>query len=117
MNDSISREEAIEPKWILVSERLPKDRDWYLGIFKELDTGWINPIPFICTYVGHPTRITTKDFWMLKEHDDEKEFGFEYYHNLACFAWMPLPNFCPNEYLRNDEEAINDPKRRNAASE
>ena len=85
-------EKGKEEKWIPVSDRLPEYRDWYLGIFKEPDTGWINPIPFICDYVGHPTKITTKDFWILKEHDDEKEFGFVYYHNLTCVAWMPLPN-------------------------
>ena len=28
-----------ETRWIPVSEKLPNDRDWYLGIFKEPDTG------------------------------------------------------------------------------
>lgn len=80
-----------EQRWIPVTERLPEDRDWYLGIFKELDTGWINPIPFICDYVGHKTSITTNDLWILKEHEDVEGFGFEYYKGLVCVAWMPLP--------------------------
>lgn len=77
-------------KWIPVSERLPKDRDWYLGIFKEPDTGWINPIPFICDYVGKETKATTKECWILKECTDREEH-IDYYFNLECVAWMPLP--------------------------
>ena len=79
-----------QTKWILVSERLPEDRDWYLGIFKESDTGWINPIPFICYYVGKETKATTKDYWILRGLTDEDDC-VEYYYNLECVAWMPLP--------------------------
>ena len=50
-----------EPRWIPVNEKLPNDRDWYLGIFKEPDTGWINPLPFICDYVGRETKATTRN--------------------------------------------------------
>jgi hypothetical protein len=77
--------------WIPCSERLPEDRDWYLGIFKELDTGWINPIPYICDYVGHETKATTKDYWILKDCTDRDEH-IDYYFNLECVAWQPLPN-------------------------
>lgn len=76
-------------KWIPVSERLPKDRDWYLGIFKEPDTGWINPLPFICDYVGSETKATTKGYWILRGFTDRDEH-IDYYFNLECVAWMPL---------------------------
>ena len=78
-------------RWIPVSERLPKERDWYLGIFKEADTGWINPIPFICDYLlGKKTKATTKEGWILKGFTDRDEYS-DYYFNLECVAWMPLP--------------------------
>lgn len=77
-------------KWIPVSERLPKDRDWYLGIFKEHDTGWINPLPFVCDYVGEETKATTKEFWILHGFTDTDNPN-GYYKNLDCVAWQPLP--------------------------
>jgi hypothetical protein len=79
-----------EPRWIPVSEKLPNDRDWYLGIFKEPDTGWINPLPFICDYVGRETKATTKEHWILLGFTDRDEH-IDYYFNLECVAWMPLP--------------------------
>lgn len=80
-----------EPRWISVSEKLPNDRDWYLGIFKEPDTGWINPLPFICDYVGRETKATTKEFWILRGFTDRDYKECDYYFNLECVAWMPLP--------------------------
>lgn len=77
-------------KWIPVSERLPEERDWYLGIFKEPDTGWINPIPYICDYVGVETVITTKEYWILNGYTD-RDKHIDYYYNLECVAWCPLP--------------------------
>ena len=80
-----------EQKWIPCNERLPEERDWYLGIFKEPDTGWINPTPFICDYLlGTKTKATTKEGWILKGHTDREEY-IDYYFNLECVAWMPLP--------------------------
>ena len=80
-----------EQRWIPCNERLPEERDWYLGIFKEPDTGWINPIPFICDYLlGTKTKATTKEGWILKGHTDREEY-IDYYFNLECVAWMPLP--------------------------
>ena len=76
-----------EQRWIPVSERLPENRDWVLGIFQEVDTGWINPIPFVCDYVGKKTPITTQDNWLLKLVDEPHP----YYERLHCIAWMPLP--------------------------
>ena len=90
-----------EPQWIPCSERLPEERDWYLGIFKEPDTGWINPIPFICDYLlGTKTKATTKEGWILKGHTDREEY-IDYYFNLECVAWMPLPE--PYKERRTDE--------------
>lgn len=77
---------SVQP-WIPVTERLPKNREWVLGVFQEGDTGWINPIPFICDYVGTKTPITTQDNWLLKMVDEPHP----YYEKLHCIAWMPLP--------------------------
>ena len=80
-----------ESRWISCSERLPEKRDWYLGIFEEPDTGWINPLPFICDYLlGKKTKATTKEGRILKECTDREEH-IDYYFNLKCVAWMPLP--------------------------
>ena len=80
----------LQQRWISVSEDTPKKRDWYLGIFKEPDTGWINPLPFICDYVGKETKATTKEGWILRGFTDREEY-IDYYFNLECVAWMPLP--------------------------
>ncbi len=83
--------DAVEQTTLIpVSERLPKDRNWYLGIFKEPDTGWINPLPFVCDYVGTETKATTKEYWILHGFTDRDEH-IDYYFNLECVAWMPLP--------------------------
>lgn len=76
--------------WIRTEARLPDERDWYLGIFQEADTGWINPIPFICDYVGRLTKATTKEGWIIKECTDGDN-PLDYFLNLKCLAWMPLP--------------------------
>lgn len=82
---------TIDVGWIPCSERLPEERDWYLGIFEEPDTGWINPLPFICDYLlGTKTKVTTKEGWILRGFTDREEY-IDYYFNLECVAWMPLP--------------------------
>lgn len=90
-----------ENRWIPVTKKLPKDRDWYLGIFKEPDTGWVNPLPYICDYVGHETAATTKEYWILRGFTDRDEH-IDYYFNLECVKWMPLPS--SYSYERGDEE-------------
>ena len=78
-----------ERRWIPVTEALPEEKDWYLGIFKESDTGYCISVPFVCYYAGRKTMITTKDYWILRGYDDI--YFSEYYRNLECAAWMPLP--------------------------
>lgn len=78
--------------WIKADKELPKERDWYLGIFRESDTGWINPIPYICEYRGKVSNHTTKDGWTLKGLTDEpSNVSHEYYRNHECVAWTYLP--------------------------
>ena len=87
--------------WIEASKELPKERDWYLGVFQEADTGWINPLPFICDYVGQVTLFTTKEGWILHNCTDNIDtynctdnidtYTDNYYKELKCVAWMPLP--------------------------
>lgn len=83
---------SVMPKqwWIPCSERLPMSRDWYLGIFKEPDTGWINPIPYVCDYASAITSATTYEGWIL-HHCTDQDMPYEYYKELQCVAWMPLP--------------------------
>ena len=90
--DYLKQIPSVLPKtnWISVSEKLPHDRDWHLGIFKEPYTNWINPVPFICDYVGSETKATTKEYWILRGFTDIDE-PCDYYLNLECVAWMPLP--------------------------
>lgn len=78
-----------EQRWIPVTDGFPEKRDWYLGIFKDPDTGWINHTLFICDYVGKETKATTKEGWILKDCTDRDEH-IDYYFNLECVAWRPL---------------------------
>lgn len=75
--------------WIPVSERLPNDRDWCLGIFQEPDTGFVG-IPYICDYVGKVTKGTTNEGWILRQCTDV-DSASDYFRNLICIAWRPLP--------------------------
>lgn len=79
------------PRWTPVSEGKPTDRGWYLGIFREPNTGWVSPLPFVCDYVGKETKTTTKEFWILRGFTDADDPA-DYYKNLECVKWMPLPD-------------------------
>ncbi len=79
------------PRWTYVETGLPNDRDWYLGIFREPDTGWVDPLPFVCDYVGKETKATTKDFWILRGFTDV-DYPADYYKKLECVKWMPMPD-------------------------
>ena len=77
--------------WIPCSERLPKERDWYLAVFEEVDTGFIG-IPYIADYLmGSHTKFTTEDGWIIRNCSDREDESAEYYKNLRCVAWQPLP--------------------------
>lgn len=77
--------------WIPCSERLPKERDWYLTIFQEVDTGFIG-IPYIADYLmGKHTQYTTDDGWIIKNCTDVQNESTDYYKKLRCVAWQPLP--------------------------
>ena len=77
-------------EWIETKDRLPIERDWYLGVFKEPDTGWVNPLPFVCDYVGRKTKATTDEGWIIRNCTDVDN-PHEYYQKLVCVAWTLLP--------------------------
>ena len=76
-------------EWIPVSERLPDNRDWCLGLFKEPDTDFIG-IPYVCDYVGEVTKGTTNEGWILSHCTDVDNVS-DYFRNIICVAWQPLP--------------------------
>lgn len=77
--------------WIPCSERLPEERDWYLAVFEEVDTGFIG-LPYIADYLmGSHTKFTTEDGWIIRNCSDTEDGSAEYYKNLRCVAWQPLP--------------------------
>ena len=79
--------------WILCSERLPEKRSWYLALFKESSTGFVG-LPYIADYLmGNHTNWTTKDGWIIKDCTDSDKAN-EYFKDLECVAWQPLPNPC-----------------------
>lgn len=91
--------EKEERGWIKTSVQLPDDRDWYLGIFQETNTGWINPIPFVCCYFGRQTPGTTKEGWIIKECTDITNPS-KYFLILHCVAWTHLPE--PYEHTEKE---------------
>ena len=77
--------------WIPCSERLPEERDWYLAVFEEVDTGFIG-LPYIAEYLmGKHTIFTTEDGWIIHNCTDREDVSSEYYKKLRCVAWQPLP--------------------------
>ena len=79
--------------WILCSEKLPEKRSWYLALFKESSTGFVG-LPYIADYLmGNHTNWTTKDGWIIKDCTDSDKAN-EYFKDLECVAWQPLPNPC-----------------------
>lgn len=87
-----------EPKWIPVSERLPKEREWYLAVFKEIDTEY-QLIPRVADYIGGG-----ENKWRLI---DEDGLAQEYRDILECVAWMPLPKpYKPESEEEDDKRRI-----------
>ena len=76
-------------KWIPCEERLPSDRDWYLAVFQEADTGF-QLVPMIAEYIGSITKGTTEEGWSIAHCTDE-DYAPEYYKKLKCVAWTKLP--------------------------
>lgn len=77
--------------WIPCNERLPKERDWCLAVFEEVDTGFIG-IPYIAEYLmGNHAIATTEDGWIIHNCTDIENEYTEYYKKLRCVAWQPLP--------------------------
>ena len=79
-------------KWIPVSEKLPKEREWYLAVFKEKDTAY-QLIPRVADYIGRG-----ENKWQII---DEEGLCKEYRDILECIAWMPLPK--PYETQESEE--------------
>lgn len=90
--------ERPQGEWIPVSERLPDNRDWCLGLFKEPDTDFIG-VPYICDYVGEVTKGTTNEGWILR-HCTDVGMASDYFRNLICIAWQPLPE----PYMEGEQE-------------
>lgn len=73
--------------WIPCSERLPSERDWYLAVFKEPDTDFVL-VPRVAEHIGETTEATTNEGWLIIDLEDNM---CDYYKELSCIAWMPLP--------------------------
>ena len=77
-----------EKGWIPVSERLPEERDWFLAVFRELDTGY-QLIPRVAEFINRPDdEHATSDGWHIIDFFEGPK---EYIKLLKCVAWMPLP--------------------------
>lgn len=77
-----------ENGWIPVSERLPEERDWFLAVFRELDTGY-QLIPRVAEFINRPDdEHATSDGWRIIDFFEGPK---EYIKLLKCVAWMPLP--------------------------
>lgn len=74
-------------EWIPCSEQLPSERDWYLAVFREIDTGF-QLIPRVADNIGFVKEDTTSDGWQFVDGD---HIPTEYLHNLKCVAWQRLP--------------------------
>lgn len=74
--------------WIPVSERLPEERDWFLAVFRELDTGF-QLIPRVAEFINRPDdEHATSDGWRIIDFFERPK---EYIKLLKCVAWMHLP--------------------------
>ena len=76
--------------WIPVEDGLPEDREWYLTLFKEPETGFIG-LPYIADYLGRKTKTTTNEGWIIRNCTDNDMENCDYYKNLESVAWRPLP--------------------------
>lgn len=73
--------------WIDANDRLPTERDWYLGIFK--DEFGTKTISIVCDYIGKVTEATTIDGWILGHITDVADCD-DYYKKCRCYRWTYL---------------------------
>ena len=78
--DKVTKALLEQTRWIPCSERLPEERNWYLAVFREKDTGF-QLIPRVADYRGENTWDIIDNNILVKEYRDI----------LECVAWMPLP--------------------------
>ena len=69
-----------QTRWIPVSERLPKDHDWYVIVVKEKSTGY--------QYIPRIASHNHDNCWSIIDTEDANK---EWLDDLECIAWMPLP--------------------------
>lgn len=67
-------------KWIPVTERLPKDHDWYLVVVREKSTGY-QYIPRVASH------LSGNDWCLIDTEDANKEWLAD----LECIAWTFIP--------------------------
>lgn len=90
--------------WISVEDGLPEDREWYLTLFKEPETGFIG-LPYIADYLGRKTKTTTNEGWIIRNCTDNDMENCDYYKNLEGVAWRPLPDpYRPERSDNHDRE-------------
>ena len=96
--DKYKEDLDLTDRWNIIHTEadLPKERDWYLGVFKEPDTDFIG-LPYICDYVGRVTKGTTNEGWILRHCTDIDNVS-NYFRNLVCVAWKPLPKFFSDDF-------------------
>lgn len=106
---------TFETRWIDVLEAVinklreldwhtgtPTEREWVLGIFREADTGWINPVPFVCEYLqGLKTKGTTEEGWIIKNCTDIDQ-PCDYYKKLQCIAWQKIEPYKEKEDAKSN---------------
>lgn len=97
---AIIKEQPKVGEWIPVEKGLPTKRDWYLAIFKEVDTGFTG-VPYIADYLlGSKTEYTTEDGWIIRNCTDNDLNCADYYKKLKCVAWTSLPK----PYRKEEEQ-------------
>lgn len=108
---------TFETRWIDVLEAVinklkelswhtgtPTEREWVLGIFREADTGWINPVPFVCEYLqGLKTKATTEEGWIIKNCTDIDQPS-DYYKKLQCIAWQKIEPYKEKEDAKSNHD-------------
>lgn len=92
--DEIFKSPTNNNGWIKVDpdspKTLPPSFDWVLGIFKEPDTQYVIPIPFVCERHIISGVATTKEGYCLRGITDTDN-PTDYYKSLEIVEWQNLP--------------------------